>query len=99
LKDLNPHLVRLERIARGELPQVLDLFADAGGLSLGFQRAGVRIVSTVGVDSLELRTHWLNVHAHDVETHVVARDVTHTEPDQPGLAAIEMLVGDPMSAK
>jgi DNA (cytosine-5)-methyltransferase 1 len=88
-------LVALRRLARGEPPRVLDLFAGAGGLSLGFQRAGFRIDGAVEIDPLAARTHARNFHPGDVARHGVARDITCMEPDELGLEAIDVLVGGP----
>lgn len=47
---------------------VLDLFAGIGGMSLGLQRAGMRIVGQVELDGFcrqVLRRHWPEVPAHD----------------------------------
>ena len=85
---------RLKRVARGEPPRVLDLFAGAGGLSLGFQRAGFRIDGAVEIDPLAARTHARNFHPEDVERHAVARDITLTEPFELGLD-VDVLVGGP----
>jgi DNA (cytosine-5)-methyltransferase 1 len=86
---------RLERIARGEPPRVVDLFAGAGGLSLGFQRAGFRIESAVEFDPIAARTHALNFHPDDIEAHGVARDIVTTEPNELGLDGVDVLVGGP----
>ena len=58
---------RLERLVRGEPPRVLDLFAGAGGLSLGFHRAGFRIDGAMEMDPLAARTHARNFHPEDQE--------------------------------
>jgi DNA (cytosine-5)-methyltransferase 1 len=87
--------VALRRLALGEPPRVLDLFAGAGGLSLGFQRAGFRIDGAVEIDPLAARTHARNFHPGDITRHGVARDITTTEPGDLGLEAIDVLVGGP----
>src|SRR3989304_5851397 len=38
----------------------LDLFAGCGGLSLGFQAAGVSIVAAMEIDDLAARSHAIN---------------------------------------
>jgi DNA (cytosine-5)-methyltransferase 1 len=86
---------RLARIARGEPPHVVDLFAGAGGLSLGFQRAGFQIERAVEIDPIAARTHALNFHPDDVETHGVARDIVTMEPDELGIDTVDVLVGGP----
>ena len=89
----------LERMARGEKLRVLDLFAGAGGLSLGFQRAGFRIDGAVELDPLAARTHARNFHPEDRDRHGIARDMTSTEPRELlaalGLDGIDVLVGGP----
>jgi DNA (cytosine-5)-methyltransferase 1 len=81
---------QLARVACGEPPRVLDLFAGAGGISLGFQRAGFRIDGAVEVDPLAARTH-----ARNFRHAAVARDITRTEPDELELDAVDVLVGGP----
>jgi C-5 cytosine-specific DNA methylase len=50
----NPPLARkLKRLAVGGRPRVLDLFSGAGGISLGFQKAGFEIVG-----ALEIELRW-----------------------------------------
>ena len=87
-----PDLVALRRLACGEPPRVLDLFAGAGGLSLGFQRAGFRIDGAVEIDPLASRTHARNFHPGEPG---VARDITRLEPDELGIDRIDVLVGGP----
>src|SRR5450631_2040724 len=96
MKALDPAMrSQLARIASGAPPRVLDLFAGAGGLSLGFQRAGFRIDGAVEIDPLAARTHARNFHPGDVERHGVARDITRAEPGELGFDAIDVLVGGP----
>ena len=85
-------LVALRRLARGEPPRVLDLFAGAGGLSLGFQRAGFRIDGAMEIDPLAARTHARNFHPGGIG---IPRDMTRMEPDELGIEAIDVLVGGP----
>ncbi len=99
-------LRKIERLAAGGQPRVLDLFAGAGGISLGFQRAGFQIAGAVEVDPTAALTHALNFHADHpdvLETHARARDITRVEPDQlaselglgPVEDAVDVLVGGP----
>lgn len=83
-------MTRLARLAAGEPPVVVDLFAGAGGLSLGFQRAGFQIGGAVEIDPLAARTHALNF-GHSAE----ARDMTLMEPEELGLPFVDVLVGGP----
>lgn len=98
---------KLERLRKGARPRVLDLFAGAGGISLGFQRAGFAIEGALEIDPLAALTHAMNFHADPnpdrFAAHAQARDITATDPtalcDELGLGpveeAIDVLVGGP----
>lgn len=97
---------KLNRLASGESPRVLDLFSGAGGISLGFQRAGFRIVGGLEIEPLPALTHAMNFHGHEpdqMRLHARPRDMTRVEPDELvselGLGAvadaIDVLVGGP----
>ena len=98
-------LKKLERLKKGEKLRVLDLFAGAGGLSLGFYTAGFDIVSAVEIDGFAAKTHALNFYSNEEEQaiHGVARDITELEPedllqevgyDTPE-EAIDVIIGGP----
>jgi len=70
---------KIERLASGEPPRVLDLFAGCGGISLGFLRAGFRIDAAIEFDPVAAQSHGLNFHDGD-EAHSKARDILKTEP-------------------
>lgn len=98
---------KLERLASGGAPRVLDLFAGCGGISLGFHRAGFRIEAAIEFDPLAARSHAVNFHGHlqgaEFENHAKARDITAVEPDEltrelglgPAEEAFDVLVGGP----
>jgi DNA (cytosine-5)-methyltransferase 1 len=98
---------RLARLARGKPPRVLDLFSGAGGISMGFQRAGFRIDGALEIEPLPALTHARNFHGRGgkefLELHARPRDLTAVEPDQlaeelglgPVEEAIDVLVGGP----
>lgn len=96
---------KLTRIREGGLPRVLDLFAGAGGISLGFHRAGFSIEAAVEFDPFAALTHAMNFHPDHAlfAAHAKARDITATEPadlvKELGLGAVEhavdVLVGGP----
>lgn len=96
---------KLTRLREGERPRVLDLFAGAGGISLGFHRAGFSIDGAIELDPLASLTHASNFHPDSdrFASHAKARDITATEPDEIvtelGLgevkSAIDVLVGGP----
>lgn len=86
------HVSRNGRAARNgtpshpdQHPTVIDLFAGCGGMSLGFQREGFRIVGAVELDELAARSHAINFCrdkvANEVRRHAAARDITKTDPD------------------
>lgn len=96
---------KLTRLREGGRPRVIDLFAGAGGISLGFHRAGFSIEGAVEMDPLAALTHANNFHPDSERfgSHAKARDITATEPDdivaELGLggvaSAIDVLVGGP----
>ena len=98
----DPLGAKVERLAKGGAPRVLDLFSGCGGISLGFQAAGCRIDAAVEVDELAARTHALNFHGGD-PIHARARDITEVEPEElvaelglgPVECAFDILVGGP----
>lgn len=93
---------KIKRLSTGEPPRVLDLFAGCGGLSLGFQSAGCRILAGVECDEFAAASHGLNFHPTD-RRHAVARDITHATPvslsRELGLGevseAVDIVVGGP----
>lgn len=95
-------LEKIDRLARGGRPRVLDLFSGCGGLSLGFARAGFEIVAAVENDPLAAKSHGLNFHGSD-PTHSCARDITKLAPADlatelklgPVESAIDVIVGGP----
>lgn len=74
---------KLDRLREGQTPRVLDLFAGCGGLSLGCQLAGARIVGGVELDPIAVRSYAQNFHRADpdhLEFHATPRDITCTAP-------------------
>lgn len=100
-------LAKIARIANGERPRVLDLFAGAGGLSLGFHSAGFEIVAAVEIDEQAARTHAMNFFRDSPEDvkirHAKSRDITSVEPYdlireygfQDPATAIDVIIGGP----
>jgi len=72
---------RREEVARVqslELPRMVDLFAGAGGLSEGFQRAGFRVDLALDSDPVACRTYRLN-HPAVPDDNVLCRDVRQVD--------------------
>ncbi|WP_046899418.1 DNA cytosine methyltransferase [Gluconobacter oxydans] len=100
----DPKLIRqkIQRLRAGAQPRVLDLFSGCGGISLGFQAAGYKIVAAVENDPDAARSHGLNFH-HGEDRHSIARDITATSPSDLAKAlglgrasgAFDVIVGGP----
>jgi DNA (cytosine-5)-methyltransferase 1 len=96
-------MAKLDRLAKGGKPRVLDMFSGAGGISLGFQKAGFQIEGALEIDPLAALTHAINFHPDHAELHGRPRDMTKVEPDELvaelGLgsvdSAVDVLVGGP----
>ena len=92
---------KIERLRNGEPPRVLDLFAGCGGISLGFQAAGFRIMAAIENDSAAACSHGINFH-DGAEKHTKASDVL-TPPEEfardleigPVIDAFDVIVGGP----
>ncbi len=85
---------KLRRIAQGGAVRCLDLFAGCGGLSLGFQAAGMQPWAAVEFDPLAAASHGLNFFGAGGGEHARARDVSVS----PFAFARDFGVGDPSSA-
>lgn len=99
---------KVARLRAGERPAVLDLFAGCGGLSLGCQLAGARILGGVEIDPVAARTHALNFHDGFPDAlrqaHAKPRNISQTgplalfkeiTPDEDPRRAVDVLVGGP----
>ncbi len=105
----NEFVEKLERLKNGEKPRVLDLFAGCGGISLGFHKAGFKIVGAIEFDDHAAKTHALNFHKGIADEalyseHAKARDITTENPEnlikdlqlQGGVSgSIDIIVGGP----
>ena len=70
----------------------VDLFAGAGGMSLGFQQAGFKIMSAVEVVDIAAETHHLNF----PDSHVHCGDIAEYDPlDYVSKKDIQVVVGGP----
>jgi len=78
-------------------PKVIDLFAGAGGMSLGFEQAGFDISAAVELDPIHAATHHFNF----PETCIMARSVLGLTGDEIRAAAglssdeISVVIGGP----
>ena len=70
---------KIDRLADGAPPRVLDLFSGCGGLTLGFQRAGGTSVGGVEVDEHAAASHSRNFHGGS-ELHARAIDICEADP-------------------
>ena len=97
---------KLDRLAVGERPRVLDLFSGAGGISLGFHRAGFQVEGALEIEPLPALTHALNFHGDEPDLtglHARPRDMTRVAPEDLASElrlgrvrdAIDVLVGGP----
>jgi len=97
---------KIARFSSGESLRILDLFSGCGGLSLGFHKAGYKIIAGVELDKEAAHSHALNFHKGDphFEQHAKSRDIQETSPDQLfkeiGLTGspadqIDMIIGGP----
>jgi DNA (cytosine-5)-methyltransferase 1 len=102
MKAIDPIRKKLNRIAQGDKPRVLDLFSGCGGLSLGFHTAGFESAAAIELDPDAAASYGYNFHGGALE-HSKPRDITNLTPD--GLAhelnlgtvdtSIDVLIGGP----
>ncbi len=93
---------KINRLAAGGIPRVLDLFAGCGGLSLGFHAAGFELAASAEFDPDAAASYGRNFHRGDPQ-HSRARNITKMTPDElagdlnlgPVGSAIDVLVGGP----
>src|SRR5271157_1602211 len=93
---------KMDRIAAGGRPRVLDLFSGCGGLSLGFHSAGFEISAAIEFDPFAAASHGRNFHPGNPR-HNKARDITKLSPEAlaaalelgPVASAIDVLIGGP----
>lgn len=85
---------RLDRIASGQKPRVLDLFSGCGGISLGFERAGFEIAGGVEIDSHAARTHVMNFHPERLE---VGKDYALDVTAPPSETLSKLGISDPQN--
>lgn len=77
------------------VPRVLDLFCGAGGLSLGFQRAGCEIIGGIDIERWPVETHHKNF--PNCRVKLPPTDVSLLDPTELGLPRgfIDILIGGP----
>lgn len=76
-------------------PKVLDLFCGAGGLSLGFERAGCQILGGIDLEQYPVLTHHRNFPGSVIT--LPPTDISTIEPVSLGIPAgeVDILVGGP----
>lgn len=81
-----------------ELPQIVDMFAGAGGFSEGFMRAGFHTILAIDSDPVALSTFWLN-HPTVRERSIVQKDVRELKAGDlkrlTGGKQVDVLIGSP----
>jgi DNA (cytosine-5)-methyltransferase 1 len=86
------------RVARADMPTVVDLFGGCGGMSEGFTRAGFRTLVVLDHDPVALKTYRLN-HPHVPDDKILCRDIEDVPPDHlarlAGRQRLDVLVGSP----
>lgn len=84
-------------LSRGsDLPTVLDLFAGAGGTSLGFQQAGYRIIGAVEMDTSAANTYERNLRAPVKRVDIRELDIpAYRKELQLGAGDLDVLIGCP----
>lgn len=79
-------------------PTIVDLFAGAGGMSAGFERAGFRVLAAVEMDELAARTFRLN-HPAVPDDAVLVQDIRALAPGAlrrvVGRRVVDVLIGSP----
>lgn len=96
---------KMDRLAAGESPRVMDLFSGCGGLTAGFTLAGYRSLGGLDVDRASMRTHWSNFHPgrHHVAGETPSFDLKVDSPNKFGDWAgigdpaeqVDVLIGGP----
>jgi DNA (cytosine-5)-methyltransferase 1 len=72
-RNENLHEGNCRMDGNGESPTLLDLFCGAGGLSLGFRRAGFRLVRAIDNWKPAIETYRANIGSHVVEESITER--------------------------
>lgn len=96
---------KIERLRDGQQPRILDLFSGCGGISVGMQRAGGRVIAGLDADMSAMESWYLNLRP-DLLCRLRAApswDITQTDPEKffgdlgiPEMAdEIDILVGGP----
>lgn len=79
------HDPRIERLAQGAAPRVLELCSGCGGMSLGLQAAGLELAAHIETDPAANATHALNFAPVDEQLRTawaVPRDMVSTSLDE-----------------
>lgn len=75
---------------------VLSLFSGAGGLDVGFHRAGFRIAACVEIDKAACKTLELNRGRYiDADCKILNRDIRDVTPAEIGIGEVDFIIGGP----
>jgi len=76
--------------------KVLSLFSGAGGLDIGFLKAGFDIVATLEIDEACCKTIHLNEGKYFANGHnLICGDITKTDPGSIGIREVDFIIGGP----
>ncbi|MBA2377891.1 MAG: DNA (cytosine-5-)-methyltransferase [Actinomycetota bacterium] len=83
-------------LARPRRPVALSLFSGAGGLDIGFHRAGFEISACVENESAFCETLRMNRGGHiEKDCRVLNRDITSLAPEEIGVEGVDFIIGGP----
>ena len=76
-------------------PTVVDLFCGCGGLSLGFQQAGFKVLAGIDHDKPALQTFQKNLNTHALDLDLADDNWVEKCEEQIGVSKIDVLIGGP----
>lgn len=88
----------VKRVKQSGSPTVIDLFCGCGGFSLGFERAGFRVVAALDSDPHAIHTYKRN-RPEMAEQAIIQGDLTQLSPeslaDRIGVKHVDVILGGP----